>query len=169
MATYNPSHAQFWFEIGGRPVDTFRLLEFYGSETISQLYRFELSLASPVDNDLNLPELLNQPAKLVILREEEKKELHGILSELEEIGRNKDFAFFRAVLVPRVWRLSLYYQSRVFQNKSVPDIIKEVMKGAGLNTVDYKLDLATSYQPREYCVQYRESDFNFICRLMEYE
>jgi type VI secretion system secreted protein VgrG len=169
MAQHNASHAQFWFEIGGQPVDTFELLEFYGSEAISQLFHFELSLASPVDNDLNLPELLNQPAKLIVLRDEETKELFGILSELEEIGRNKDFAFFRAVLVPRLWRLSLYYQSRVFQNKSVPDIIKDVLKGGGFRADDYRLDLKGSYQPREYCVQYRETDLNFITRLMEYE
>ncbi|RPH35188.1 type VI secretion system tip protein VgrG, partial [bacterium] len=154
---------------GGQPNDTFELLEFYGNETISQLYRFELSLASRVDNDLNLPELLNQPAKLIILREEEHKEVHGILSELEEIGREKNFAFFRAVLVPRLWRLSLYYQSRIFQNKSVPDIIKDVLKGAGLRADDYRMDLKSSYQPREYCVQYRETDLGFISRLMEYE
>jgi type VI secretion system secreted protein VgrG len=169
MANYDPSKAQFWFEVSGHPADTFDVLELYGSESISQLYRFELSLASPVDNDLNLPELLDQPAKLMILRDEEKKETYGILSELEEVGRNKDFAFFHGVLVPRLWRLSLYYQSRVFQNKSVPDILKEVLKGAGLRPDDYQLDFGFSYQPREYCVQYRETDLSFISRLMEYE
>jgi type VI secretion system secreted protein VgrG len=169
MAKYNAAHAQFWFEIGGQPEDTFQVLEMYGSETISQLYRFELSLISPVENDLNLSELVNQPAKLIILRDEDHKELYGILSELEEIGRGKDYAFFRGVLVPRCWRLSLNYQSRIFQNKSVPDIITDVLKGAGFRADDFRLDLKSSYQPREYCVQYRETDLSFISRLMEYE
>lgn len=169
MPQAKSNQAQFWFEIGGQPADTFALLEFFGSEMISQLFRMELSLVASVENDLDLPALLNQPAKLIILRQGDKKEVHGILSEIEEIGRNKEYAFYRAILVPRLWRLSLYYQSRIFQNKSVPDIIKEVLKGAGLRTDDYRLDLAASYQPREYCVQYRETDFNFICRLMEYE
>ena len=169
MALHDASKSQFWFEIGSESPSTFELLEFYGSETLSQLFQFELSLASPADNDLDLPGLLNQPARLIILRDEEKKEIHGVLSELEELGQNKDYVFFRAVLVPRLWRLSLYYQSRVFQQKSVPEIIRDVLKGAGLRTDDYRLDLKGSYQAREYCVQYRETDLNFISRLMEYE
>lgn len=169
MAAYNPSKAQFWFEIGGQPENTFELLELYGNETLSQLYRFELSLISPVENDLDLPDLLNQPAKLMILRDDERTELHGILCELEEIGRGKDYAFYRAVLVPRLWRLSLNYQSRIFQDMSVPDMIKDVLNNGGLHSNDFRLDLKSTYQRREYCVQYRETDLTFISRLMEYE
>jgi len=169
MSNYDPSKAQFWFEVAQQSPDTFGLTDFYGIETLSQLFRFELNLISPVENDLNLPDLLNQPARLITLRDDEHKELHGILSDLEEVGRGKDFAFYRGVLVPRLWRLSLFHQSRVFQNKSVPDILAEVLKGAGLSADDYKLSLKETYQPREYCVQYRESDLNFISRLMEYE
>lgn len=169
MAKYSASEAQFWFEVGGQPEDTFQLVDFYGVETVSQLFRFELNLVSPIDNDLDLPEFLNQPAKLIMLREDEHKELHGILSDLEEVGRSKDFAHYHCVLVPRLWKLSLFYQSRVFQNKSVPDIISDVLKGAGLGGNDFKLQLKRSYAPREYCAQYRETDLNFISRLMEYE
>lgn len=169
MTKYNASEAQFWFEIGGEPEETFQLLEFYGAEAISQPYRFEVKLIAPIDSDLNLPDFLEKPAKLTILREDEKKELHGILSDLEEVGRSKDFAQYHGILVPRLWKLSLFYQSRVFQNKSVPDIISDVLKGAGLGSNDFKMQLKRSYSPREYCAQYRETDLNFISRLMEYE
>src|SRR5574341_298848 len=56
---------------------------------------------------------------------------------------------------------------RIFQNKKVPDIIEEVFKAHGLS--DYKLSLTGSYREWEYCVQYRETDFNFVSRLMEQE
>lgn len=169
MPQYKSSEAQFWFEVGSEPEDTFQLMEFYGTESISQLYRFEIKLIAPIDSDLNLPDFLNKPAKITIRRDDEKKELHGILSELEETGRSKDFAQYHGVLVPRLWKLSLFYQSRIFQGKSVPDIIKDVLKDAGLANDDFSIKTKRTYQPREYCAQYRETDLNFISRLMEYE
>jgi type VI secretion system secreted protein VgrG len=169
MTQYNASEAQFWFEVGGEPEETFQLLEFYGSEAMSQLFRFEVKLIAPIEYDLKLPDFLNKPSKLTILREDKRKELHGILSDIEEVGRSKDFAQYHGIFVPRLWKLSLFYQSRVFQNQSVPDIIKEVLKGAGLGADDFKMQLKRTYSPREYCAQYRETDLNFISRLMEYE
>lgn len=169
MPNYTSSEAQFWFEVGGEPAETFQVLEFYGLEAISQPFRFEIKLISPVENDLKLPDFLDKTAKLVVLRDEEHSEIHGILCELEETGRSKDFAQYQGVFVPRLWKLSLFYQSRIFQSESVPDILGEVLKAAGLSANDYKMDLKRSYTPREYCAQYRETDLNFISRLMEYE
>jgi len=165
----NASNAQFWFEVESEGGKAFQLASFGGNEIISQPFRIQLSLIASEENELDLPELVNQPAKITILREEVKKELHGIISNFEETGRSKDFAYYRAVLVPRLWRLSLSYQSRVFQNKSIPDIISDVLKGAGLSASDFKMQVKRSYLPREYCAQYRETDLNFISRLMEYE
>ena len=71
---------------------------------------------------------------------------------------------FRAELVPKLWLLTKKVQSRIFQHLSVPDILHQVL--AGLD-VTYEI-LATYYQ-RDYCVQYRESDFDFASRLMEEE
>jgi len=71
---------------------------------------------------------------------------------------------FRASIVPAVWVLTRSIQSRIFQQLAVPDILKKVLKGV---PVTYKLQ--GTYQPRDYCVQYRESDFNFASRLMEEE
>jgi type VI secretion system secreted protein VgrG len=169
MDNYKASEAQFWFEVGGQPPETFQLVEFYGNEAISQLFHFEVKLISPIDYDLKLADFLNQPAKLIITRADEKKEIHGMLSHLEETGRSKDFAQYNGHFVPRMWRLSLFYQSRVFQNMSVPDIIGEVLKTAGFGKDDHQILLGKTCNPREYCVQYRETDLNFVSRLMEYE
>lgn len=166
MAQHKASEAQFWFEVGGEPEETFQVLEFHGTEIISQPFRFEIKLIAPLEYDLKLPDFLNRPAKLTVLREEKRRETHGILSDIEEVGRSKDFAQYHAVFVPRLWSLSLLYQSRIFQSQSVPDILKHVFGSAGL---DFKMQLKRTYSQREYCVQYRETDLNFASRLMEYE
>ena len=79
-------------------------------------------------------------------------------------GRNDVFTEYEAELVPDVWRLTRKAQSRIFQRMTVPEILKKVFTGY---TVDWPLN--EKYEPRDYCVQYRETDFNFGARLMEEE
>ena len=67
--------------------------------------------------------------------------------------------------MPWLWFLTRTADCRIFQNKSVPDIIEQIFKDLGFS--DFKMKLQGSYEPREYCVQYRETDFNFVSRLME--
>jgi type VI secretion system secreted protein VgrG len=81
----------------------------------------------------------------------------------------KKLTAYRAVLVPAVWRLQHRRDSRIFQELAVPDILKKVLQAAGLPGNAYRFALSGSYAPREYCVQYRESDWAFLCRLMEEE
>jgi type VI secretion system secreted protein VgrG len=99
---------------------------------------------------------------------------HGIICSFEQVGQSDGHAVFRAELVPRLWRLTLNHQSRIFQEKSAPDIIREVLMDAGFGSDDFRFALQGNYEPlnkppREFCVQYRETDFNFISRLMEEE
>ena len=67
-------------------------------------------------------------------------------------------------MVPKFWLLSQQRRSRIFQQKNVPDILKEVLTG-----FDTKVILNGTYEPRNYCVQYRETDMDFATRLMEEE
>ena len=84
---------------------------------------------------------------------------------LEEI--RDDLAFFRMTLRPWLWFASLDSDNRIFQNKSTPDIIEEVF--SAYPDAKFKLALRGKYDKREYCVQYGESDLNFVQRLMEDE
>ncbi len=89
-------------------------------------------------------------------------------TELIEAGKTGvTLAIYRATLVPWMWFLTCRQDSRIFQNKSVPDIIQEVFKGQGF--ADFRLQLNGDFKSREYCVQYRESNFDFVSRLMEEE
>ena len=100
------------------------------------------------------------------------------MSSFQQIGQityqGEPRSVFKARLSPFLWRLTLNYQSRIFQSKSVPQIIETVLEDAGFQADDYRFSLQSTYEildspPREFCVQYRESDFNFISRLMEME
>ena len=67
-------------------------------------------------------------------------------------------------MVPEFWKLTKKAQSRIFQHKSVPDILKKVLEG-----LDVTYEIQGTFHPRDFCVQYRETDFNFASRLMEEE
>src|SRR5262249_38135762 len=89
---------------------------------------------------------------------------HGICCRVSQGESDPTFTDYRLELVPKFWLLTKRAQSRIFQHKSVLDILKEVLAG-----VDVAFELQGSFQPRDYCVQYRETDFNFASRLMEEE
>jgi type VI secretion system secreted protein VgrG len=80
------------------------------------------------------------------------------------VGRNRRFTFYNATIVPHVWKLTRNFQSRIFQHKTVPDILREVFEG-----FEVKYQLQAEYKPRNFCVQYQETDFDFASRLMEEE
>ncbi|MBV8141720.1 MAG: type VI secretion system tip protein VgrG, partial [Verrucomicrobia bacterium] len=90
--------------------------------------------------------------------------VNGICASFSEGDSNRQFTSYSAEVVPKIWLLTRLARSRIFQQKSVPDILKEVFQG-----FDCDFQLLGKYEPREYCVQYRETDFNFASRLMEDE
>src|SRR5207248_63572 len=90
---------------------------------------------------------------------------NGIVRRFSQGPSTTAFASYRAEIVPWLWLLTQTADCRIFQKKSIPDIIQQVFKDLGFT--DFKLDLRRKFEPREYCVQYRETDFNFVSRLME--
>ena len=94
----------------------------------------------------------------------EKRYFNGLVKRLSQGRRDEIFVYFHAELVPKLWLLTKKVRSRIFQHLSVPDILHEVLRG-----VDVTYTLNGTYYPRDYCVQYCESDFDFASRLMEEE
>jgi len=166
----------YLFEHEDRDLPEFIVLGFSGQEGISQLTCFEIELLCS-EQDVDFSRILNKRAALRIWCWQDNgygRVYHGIISSFEQVHQIEEHAVFRAQMVPLLWRLTLNSQSRVFQDKSVPVIIEDVLKGAGFQSNDYRLSLKGKYEslnkpPREFCVQYRESDFDFISRLMEEE
>lgn len=164
------SDARFSFEIEGfdQPL---RVARVRGTERISDAYEFHITLASESDA-LDLDAAVARPALLTIRSDEGKapRYIHGIISRFEQGDSGKRSTAYHATLVPRAWLLLLREDCRIFQEQAAPDIIAAVLTSAGLSAgADFRLSLSGNYPPREYCVQFRESDWDFIQRLMEEE
>jgi len=145
--------------------DTLLLTGFHGREAISQPFSYELELLA--ERGANIPfDLILGQAAAVTMRTAwgEKRYFSGLVKGFTQCGRDETFVKFRAEMVPKFWLLSKQVRSRIFQGLSAPDILRHVLDG-----LDVKYDLLADYYERDYCVQYRESDFDFASRLMEEE
>lgn len=138
---------------------------FTGHEAISRLFGFELDLLS-IDPEIKFEDIIGQKVTIrVRLGKEKERFFHGVISRFMQTGSDVGMANYRATMVPALWFLTRTADCRIFQNKKVPDIIQEIFKENGVT--DIKTVLKATYEPRDYCVQYRETDFNFVSRLME--
>ncbi len=147
--------------------DALLLKSFAATEQMSRLFQFDLELSSE-DPAIKFEDVIGQKAAVRLdLADDSKRWFHGIVSRFVQTQGEGRHATYRATIVPWLWLLTRSSDCRIFQNQAIPDILKAVFDGHGLN--DYELRLSGSYQPWEYCVQYRETDFNFVCRLMEQE
>ena len=147
--------------------DKLFLESFEGEERVSELFRFELGLLTD-DPGFSMDSLLNQPAVVSLsLHDDTDRNFHGIINHIEEVETRVDgHTLYRATMVPWTWLLTLFNDCRIFQNKSATDIVTQVFSDRGFT--DFSLR-AGGCKVREYCVQYRETDFNFISRLLEEE
>jgi type VI secretion system secreted protein VgrG len=142
------------------------LLESYtGHEAVSELFSFQLELLSE-NQEIDFADMLGGKIKFGVAGPEgsQKRFVEGIVTAFSQLPSRERVARYRATVSPSVWKLTRKRQSRIFQSKSVPDILHSVLDG-----FDVDDGLQRAYEPREYCVQYRESDFEFISRLMEEE
>ena len=143
------------------------LLGFSGSEGISRLFEYKLDIA--VNRFVPFPsdEVVGQLVTVEVdLPSGGVRHLHGLVRRLDERHRDDEFRYYRAILVPILWSATRNQHCRTFEQLTVPEILEAVLQPLGQ---PYTLDLAREYQPRNYCVQYNESDFAFISRLMEEE
>jgi len=147
--------------------DTLILRQLAGQESISQLFRFDLDLVSEEDA-IDFKAIVGKNLGVKLAFEDGKfRYFHGVVSRFAQGTRDRRLVAYRAELVPWLWFLTRKADCRIFQDKTVPDIIKKVFSDLGFT--DLKWQLNGSYQPRVYCVQYRETNFNFVSRLMEEE
>ncbi|MDQ3064549.1 MAG: type VI secretion system tip protein VgrG [Acidobacteriota bacterium] len=155
--------------------DVLLLQAFAGGESVSDLFEFDLTLHS-TNHDISLDALIGEKVCVVIkLSDESERFINGMISEFRHSGtfllqdgqKASILSHYQARLVPWFWALKLNRDCRIFQNKSVPEIVREIFDEHPAAT--FELRLTGDYAPREYCVQYRESDFNFVSRLLEEE
>jgi type VI secretion system secreted protein VgrG len=146
--------------------DVLILVGFNGHEAISQLFTYQLDLLAENKQEIAFDKLLGQKISvtLTLPGNDKKGYISGICKTVTQGVRRHTFTSYRVEIVPRFWMLTRNAQSRIFQHISVPDILKKVLEG-----LDVSYQIQGSFNPRDFCVQYRESDFNFASRLMEEE
>jgi type VI secretion system secreted protein VgrG len=151
--------------------DDLLLTGFTGYEGISQLFHFQLDLKATNQTNIPFDKLLGQKISFGVAGQDDDgtpRYFQGIAVHVEQLGRDQEFTKYSMTVVPSVWLLTQTVRSRIFQHKTVPDILKEVL--AGQNVVcEIRDDPDAKFEPREFCVQYQESDFDFVSRLMEEE
>jgi type VI secretion system secreted protein VgrG len=156
-------------KIGGAPA--LDLSRFTCREGVSQLYEIVADASvDRADAPLAFDAVLGHAATITIdLPGDKKRFFHGIVRGITQGGANTAKGSFAAVpyrfeIVPTLWLLTRRTNSRMFQQMSVKDILAKVLTGL---TTRYELN--ATYEPRDYCTQYRETDFDFASRLMEEE
>ena len=136
-------------------------------EELGRLSEFHLDLLSE-NESIKMEDVLGKKITVkMALREGGERFFNGYVSRFAQIERVQGLAHYEATLKPWLWFLTRTADCRIFQDKTIPEIIKEVFRDHGFS--DFKESLNRSYKPKVYCVQYRETDFNFVSRLMEQE
>jgi type VI secretion system secreted protein VgrG len=140
----------------------------HGSEGLSRLFEFEVDLLSP-SASIDSQAVLGKPLALRIETAGAPRFLHGQVTRFQMIGREDGAArhtVYRATVRPWLWYLTRASNNRIFQDKSVVEILEEVLGAYGFA---FEKRLRGSYRSWDFCAQYEETDYAFVCRLMELE
>jgi type VI secretion system secreted protein VgrG len=136
-----------------------------GEEHLSGLFNFRLEMVSE-DRKLDFSAILGKQATAtLLLNDGTKRHINGIVGRFMQEDNEVRLTTYYADLHPWLWLLTKTRDCRIFQNKTVPQIVKTVFDELGFK--DYRDDLKGTYPSLDYCVQYDESAFNFVSRLLE--
>lgn len=166
----------FSFQVGALPLDTFRVIEFVGHEAVSECYQFTIR-AVAFDTALKFDDGIGVAGTLIVRGTDYKITHYGIITAFTQVPDSDGTVAlnftYEFTLEPRLRWTSYTLQSRIFQNKTVPEIVGEVLDDYLIKDQDYKIDVkfegSGDYPKREFTVQYNESDLDFIQRLLEDE
>jgi len=139
----------------------------HAREELGRLSEFQLELLS-AKGDIDLDTILGQNVTIKLaLHDDGTRYFNGHVTRFAQRGKFGRYHRYLAEVRPWLWFLTRTADCRIFQKMTVPDILKKVFADHEAN--DYKFDLIGNHREWTYCVQYRETDFNFVSRLMEEE
>ncbi|MEM0906652.1 MAG: type VI secretion system tip protein TssI/VgrG [Pseudomonadota bacterium] len=144
--------------------DILNVVRFDGVEGLSELFEFSLEALGERES-LDFNKIIGENCTVTVKGKTVSRHYSGVLVEAAHLEASASFNTYRLVLRPWLWLLSRTSDCRIFHEMSTPDIIQDVFQNRGFN--DFTIRLTEGYPTREYCVQYRETDLDFICRLME--
>lgn len=142
-----------------------------GEEKLGQPFAYR-AVAGAVKDDIDVNRIVGTKVSVrldtAVLEGESKRYFSGMVSRIDQVGFDEHgMSLYELTIVPWLWLLKRTSDCRIFQNLTVPEILQKVF--SDFPVADFRLDLKGQYPQREYCVQYRETDFNFVQRLMEHE
>lgn len=148
--------------------DKLLLLSFSGYEEISRLFSFQLEMLS-LDFNINFKDIVGKNVTFGLPGDPDgnMRFFNGFVTKFSQAPGFAGYARYQAEVSPMLWFLTRVADCRIFQNKTVPDIVKQIFTDNNLR--DFKDETQGSYHEWEYCTQYRESACNFVMRLMEQE
>ncbi len=146
--------------------DALLVTNIQGTEGVSTLFGFDVELVGR-DDAVDFDAIVGKNVTLSILMRDGDRYVNGFVSRFAQGGTVHSHASYRAQVVPWLWFLTRTSDCRIFQQKTVPDIVKQIFGEYGFS--DFKLQLRGTYPEWDYCVQYRETDYNFVARLLEEE
>ncbi|MBD2786356.1 type VI secretion system tip protein VgrG [Xenorhabdus sp. DI] len=163
MGGRDPSGLQFTLTAGGLPPQTFVVTDFTLNESFSQPFSLSVGLAS-ADPAIDFPAVLDRTATLTILQNGvEQRSITGIVTRFEQGNTGLHQTTYRMSIRPDLWRTTLRQNSRIFQQQDIATIITTLLKEHKIRDVIFSL--RHPHPAREFCVQYQESDFDFLQRL----
>ncbi len=176
--SFHSDEAFLFFELVDNPID-FRVAKLTGNEYISELYHFELEVLSE-DTEVSFEDMIGKSCVITIQGINHAEEnnaftdelisdrfIHGIVAGFGLADEGNVFSTYYIEVVPRLWPLKLKVNSRIFQKQSVQDITLTLLEELGLTSDEFSWQCQTEYEALDYCVQYQESEFDFISRLLE--
>ena len=171
MPNLDLSQAEFLFHSDALADATLFVYQFSGSESLSQPFEFQVDLVCD-DPNLDLEAPIGQAACLTLRGRtfdggRYQRYVHGVIERFVQIGAGIRQSRYQATLVPTIKQLAFTRNSRIFQKLSSPDVTKQVLSEDKIPSDWVSQLLHGSYGPRDYCVQYQESDLNLIQRLWE--
>jgi type VI secretion system secreted protein VgrG len=173
MSTYTQKDSLIAVSVDGLQEDEVLLQGLTGVEGLSRLFTFHLDLLSQEDS-IDFTKVLGKKVVVTIAtaKPNTPRYINGYVSRFAQSGFDATFYHYQMEVVPWFWFLTRQTDCRIFQAKSVPEIVTEIFdqQKDKSHTADYKMNVnAGDYDELEYCVQYRETTFNFVSRLLEHE
>ncbi|WP_198263445.1 type VI secretion system Vgr family protein [sulfur-oxidizing endosymbiont of Gigantopelta aegis] len=142
------------------------IFELSGQQTLSAPYELSARFICGIP-DLDLSQLVRQAAIITLYYKNESRYYHGIIKDATLLGENGQSYVYEITLVPKVWFLNYRRNCRIFQQKNVQQIITQLLDEAGLSGEEVQFHLKEQYATLNYTVQFNETDFAFISRLLE--
>ncbi len=149
----------------GEPLSVYKL---QGTEALSQCFEFKVTLVAETAA-LDLDGMLQKSVTLTLKDTHGNRIINGIVHDVMLMSASERWCYYALTIRPRHYLLNYRRNFRIFQNKTVQDIISQVLQDANIHSDEFMFALETSYAQREYCVQYGETDLEFISRIMSEE